>query len=760
MLCLASPFSSQAKPNWVIKPPPRWVELNSLSVVANTNLEIDAHSGSLYLLADQQFRVSDRGTERYYRHIRKVLSSAGLENVSQIELDFEPSYQALVIHHLRIIRGGTSIDVLRPREIKIIQQENELNERLYNGTLSAVAFLNDVRIGDIIDYAYSVNGDNPVLAGRFADTFSMSYSQPVQELRRRLLWPANRKIQIRSRNLDLQPSVQQLQGEIDYRWQRDNLPAFEIEDAVPNWFYPEPVVQLSEFSTWEDVVRWAVPLYKAKQPLGVELSRQIDRWRSELMSPEQRLLAATRFVQDDVRYLGIELGSYSHMPKDPSSVFQSRFGDCKDKSLLLTTILNGLGIEAHPALVNTDALQSLDQLQPSPSAFDHVIVQVKLGGRAYWFDPTVSFQRGDLSEHANPLYRRALVVGDGSAALEEIPESPNEPVLTSVQERYVVSAYQEPVIYEIVSTYRGSDANWMRNWLAHKPMAELSRDYLNYYAETYPNIEADGPAEAQDEPVSNTVVIRERYRIPEFWRDKSRTVDGDRIYQELRKPETVLRTMPLRVSYPVNLVQSIEIEMPEPVASKTSSGTLQDSAVRFEYSSKHDGRVIRLHYSFRTLQDQVPVAEVARHLALLDRISNSLSYEVPRDSIAASSSDLPDAVYGVIGLLGLAGVAVMAIAVTSAVSQEFKRRRGLRRQSRPAIGGPDRAITFTAEAEIGRHLGALKCSCGGTFYHEGEPIPQHEGGNLNGQRLVVIEVECKSCRKQNDAYFVQLKPDG
>jgi len=355
-----------------------------------------------------------------------------------------------------------------------------LSERLYNGTLSAVIFLSDVRTGDIIDCAYSVNGDNPVMGGRFAATFSLSLSQPIQELRWRLLWPAGRTLQFRTQNLDLQPSVRDLQNEVEYKWERQNVPAFETEDATPSWFDPFPKVHLSEFATWEEVARWAAPLYAIKQPLGAELSRQIERWKKEFARPEERVLAAVHFVQDEVRYLGIELGSYSHLPKDPSSVFQKRFGDCKDKSLLLSTMLNELGVEANPALVNSDGQQSIAERPPSPSAFDHVIVQANLDGKIYWIDPTLSFQGGDLTQHTNPLYRRALVVRGGSRALEEIPESASGLVLTSVKDLYTVTDYKAPASYVVVTTYRGSDANRMRRALAEQPISELSRNFLNY----------------------------------------------------------------------------------------------------------------------------------------------------------------------------------------------------------------------------------------------------------------------------------------
>ena len=108
--------------------------------------------GTRYLLFDSQMRESVRGSEHYYHLVEQVAGAADVEKASQLRLDFEPSYQRLVIHHIHILRAGQVIDVLRPADIRVIQQENELDEQLFNGTLSAVVFLDDVRAGDLSKY--------------------------------------------------------------------------------------------------------------------------------------------------------------------------------------------------------------------------------------------------------------------------------------------------------------------------------------------------------------------------------------------------------------------------------------------------------------------------------------------------------------------------------------------------------------------------------------------------------------------------------
>jgi hypothetical protein len=80
-----------------------------------------------------------------------------------------------------------------------------------------------------------------------------------------------------------------------------------------------------------------------------------------------------------------------------------------------------MGIEAAPALVNSSDKSSLDSWQPTPFAFDHVIVRARINGRTYWLDPTISYQRGGLENYYDPPFERSLVLKAGTTELEKIP---------------------------------------------------------------------------------------------------------------------------------------------------------------------------------------------------------------------------------------------------------------------------------------------------------------------------------------------------
>ncbi|HJQ25999.1 MAG TPA: DUF3857 domain-containing transglutaminase family protein [Blastocatellia bacterium] len=745
-----------ANRSFTVAPPAAWVE----PVALPAGDASDGATKAAYLLLDHQTRVSGTTVERYERRAKKIFTAAALSDAAQLEIEFEPSYQQLTIHHVRIQRGGQTIDALRPNDIKIINQEDELDQQLYNGRRSALIVLNDVRQNDVIDYAYTITGSNPVLAGRYADTYLLGDVLPVAHLRWRLLYPSQRKIGYKTRGLELTPTVRQLGTETECQWQRDAVAAIEYEDAAPSWYEHLPSVQLSEFATWGEVVAWALPLYKVKDAPSAALSQQIEQWRTKLATDEERLLAALRFVQDDVRYTGIEMGPYSHMPSQPSVVFGRRFGDCKDKSLLLATILDALGIDAAPALTNTDAQHTIADFQPSPYAFNHVIVRAVLDGRAYWLDPTITMQRGRLEARYNPNYKRALIIRDGVGELDNIPPPAFDEPTTLIKEVYTVLPHQQWALLTVTTSYWATDADAMRYRLARTSLAELGRFYLNYYANTDANIEQMSPPQADDDPQANQIIITEHYRIPDFL-SQDRQLGAYRIDEEFGKPGIARRAAPLAVSHPVHIVQNIEVDMAESFDIASDSRVISDDFIRYEFRVEAQGSTLRLSYSYKSLADYVPAAEVAKHLGVMERVRNTLGYTVGSDPATWTMASSPrrSKVGWIDLLIGLFAVGLILGLVFYVRRNRVSDRRTSERQKefkakfRVGAGdSPEVAIPLSHESELLAQVGALRCGCGEIYYKPGATLFQ-QGLTYDGRRLLLVQLLCERCRQPRDVYY-------
>ena len=753
-LILSAPVIAISKASFLVKPPPSWVRTVSAEVERKDRQPSSVSSSSI-LLDDRQIKVGEKTVERYYHYVQRIETSAGLDDISQLKFYFEPSYQQLIIHFIHIQRSNTTIDALKPSEVRVIQQEEELDQQLYNGTLAALIFLNDLRVGDVVDFSYTISGENPVLGGRFAETNYLAGREPIQQLFFRLIYPSKRSLSIKNVQIELQPAVSILGDDTEYVWERQSAAAVTLDDSTPSWFNPYPRVSLSEFRNWEDVVQWALPLYKLSPSSGPALSEKTEQWKREFPSPEQRTIAALRFAQDEIRYLGIELGRYSHQPTSPAKVFARRFGDCKDKSLLLSRLLVSMGIDAAPALVNSREGHSLDKWQPSPFAFDHVIVQAKINGKTYWLDPTISYQRGGLDKYYDPPYERALVLREGIRELEKIPFPASGSGSIAVQERYEDKNGQGPISLSVTTTYRGADADAIRYELSNRPLAQLGKSYLNFYANSNPSIRAEGLPEVADDQNSNRVVVKEKYLIDEFWKDDKHRFIADKIYSEVDKPAVSQRSMPLGIHFPLSISQTIEINLAEGFDIPTDQGSLTDDALSFEYNFANDRGITKVEYSLKTFADSVPIEKVQSHLLLIDKIQGLVGFELSghsRMGIVYRSGSSRAGLDVVVGIIVLPLLVILSVLVIRGRGRKRKLEDFSREvKSKPGTS-PETAIRLSAEGEIESSLRSFECRCGQYPYNPESP-PKHERFTYDGERLLSVRLRCPSCGQNSDLYL-------
>ena len=128
------------------------------------------------------------------------------------------------------------------------------------------------------------------------------------------------------------------------------------------------------------------------------------------------------------------------------------------RTLLLVVLLRSLGVAADPALVNTSKRRMLDELLPSPFAFDHAIVRAVVGEKPFFIDATDSLQRGPLASREPPPYERALVVSRDTRGLMPIEAPRREAPTYEIDETYTLApAGGGPVRFDVVTTFRGDD---------------------------------------------------------------------------------------------------------------------------------------------------------------------------------------------------------------------------------------------------------------------------------------------------------------
>lgn len=626
--------ASAAQPEYRIAPPEAWVQ----QITPEDAPPVPAgqiSDGVHYLLTDVQTRVESTDRAQYRHFAMKALNESGLGEVANIEIGFDPSYHTLTLHNVQIRRGTRVISKLETAPIRVLQREKELEYRIYNGGRTANIFLDDVRAGDVVEYAYTVRGTNPVFANRLFGRLDFQWAVPVRRVYTRLLWPAEREVYFKSHRTNLEPVVHERNGYREYVWETRRVPALVVESNTPGWYDPYPWVQWSEYKDWESVARWAQPLYRVPPRLSAGLQAEVERIATTANSPRERLLAALRFVQREIRYLGVEIGAGSHAPSAPQLVLERRFGDCKDKTLLTVTLLRALGIEARPALVHTATQRGIYELHPTPNAFNHVLVVARLDGREYWIDPTRSSQKGDLASLYQPNYGYALIVDTATRALTPMPAS-----VVAKRAVYVVfdarTGFDEPVRYTVTGKFEGASAEAQRATLAAENREELQKKYLNFYARYYPSATTAKPFTVREEEPANRVTVTEHYLIPGFWKHieaqkrRETEIHTPDVAEFLRRPREPVRRAPLYLAHPVDVTQTTEVLLPDKWNIKPERITVEDPAFEFERNIAYDANDRRLVISdrYRSRVDHVEPADVPRYVANLDRAEGSIGYSL------------------------------------------------------------------------------------------------------------------------------------
>lgn len=675
ILCLSS--IALANPEYQIAPASKWVVEIGLEKPGSYPTD-SITDGTYFLLVDTQENPKAWNRESYRRYAEMVVNQKGVSTVSQISIDFDPSYQELIVHSIKLHRNEKVIDKLRLADISILQREKNLEAQLYDGRKTFNVILDDIQVNDIIEYSYSLRGENPVFNGKYYKNVELQWKVPVYKVQHRLLWPKNADLYLKLHKSKIQPVIK-LQGEFkEYLFSIDHVPALVDDGDLPDWYNPYPWVQFSEIDTWQHIINWGKELYQVPQYLSPELNEKIREINTLKIQPEDKLLATFRFVQDEIRYMGIETGSGSHKPHKPSQVLQRRFGDCKDKSLLTVTMLRHMGIEADLAFVSTHNFSQIKEWHPSPLAFNHVLLRAKIDDKHYWLDPTRAYQRGSLDQLYQPDYGFALLLNEGYKALIQMSPSQFEFPTKEVNETFDLrNGYNDSIIFNIETTYRSELADYYRKKFSVESMKELEKSYLNYYASEYTKIKANASMVVKDDPVKNELITKESYTIDDFWEHSEEqsllkaAFYPLEFYDLFKKPTIKQRLMPLKLWHPIYSVLSTEILLPEEWEIEPSKVRIEDDAIAFNNTVEYRNKRLNITYEYKTKKDHLPPDKVHQYLKNLDKINQELGYVITKYDLSWQKN--------MNWSVGLLAILLFGVALFSAIKIYYYQPKGFQR---------------------------------------------------------------------------------
>lgn len=608
---------------------PAW--LQKFRLVDKKPAAKDITDGYYLFLYERQNNLETN--ESYNHFIREINSGTGVQNGSEISISYDPSYQQLVFHKLIIWRNESRINKLDKNKFKIIQKEKELSRFIYSGLHTAYLILDDIRKGDRIEYAYTLKGTNPVF-NKYSNTIYFEWDSQIVNVYTNIIFKTNRAIQLKNFN-----DVPKLTKKVEHgmnimEWQSSFSKTPVNFDDSPSEYDPYARVQISEYATWKEVVDWGLTLKNYSLKDLRLLNNKISEFKARSKNnAEKYVLLATRFVQNEIRYMGIEIGEYSHRPNTPEKIIGQRYGDCKDKSTLLCYLLNANNINAYQVYLDTYLKKETDKLLPSPSVFNHEVVMIEFDDRKIYVDPTISDQGGSIFNTYFPYQANVLVIKPGTNALALTPA----PILGKTKSNAVFNlgdtTKNGTTTLKITTVYTNNKADNFRSDLSSDGEEYYEKTYLDFYSEVYPGIKVKDKLKVTDDIAENTITVSESYEINNIWskNDKNDKFQvffyGDLISGNLSTIKKV-RDAPLSIKYPFTVDQHIKVILPEQWNFKNEHLTIDKDKYRYVYNVNAHLDTLNIAYYYQNFDSSILPGEMNAYLEDVKKINETLSFGI------------------------------------------------------------------------------------------------------------------------------------
>jgi len=524
--------------------------------------------GIAYLLSDRQTKKTTVGFDYIHRLAYRVIDRSGLESAAQITAMLDPSNEDLSFNFIRVIRDGEVTDRLADAEITMLRQEEGLASSLIDGNVTALIQLEDIRIGDVIDYSVSGSIESKLWPDDYFHVANVEWSAPLAQMRFELQVPEDIEVNFEGIATDIEPDVTLEGGWKSYKLHVFDRDPIRIEENIPRDWTQSGFVVFTTMSSWADVVEWANPLYVFDEPLPKDFASRLDVIAANYSRPQDRALHALRLVQEDIRYLGIEVALGSHVPRSPEVTLERGYGDCKDKSVLLVSALQHLGIDAAPALASLAIGEMLPKLPPSIGMFDHVIVELEIEGQKYWVDPTLSHQGGLAENLANLEYGYVLPIRGGQTDLVKLHDPmPTLPTIEIRESFEIPDTGDVGMTLAVEYVYRGASANSIRLTIVGLGQEGLARNFLDFYVANYEGLSESKPLTIADDLDGNELTVTAEYSIDadalqQSDYQKELPVFATAIQGVLPRQVEANRTAPLRLPFGSNTRHTIRVSKP------------------------------------------------------------------------------------------------------------------------------------------------------------------------------------------------------
>ena len=388
-----------------------------------------AKQAYVYEIFQDKWRFEADGTAQETTTLRvRINSDAGVKAWGQLVFGYNSENDEMSIPYARVRKPDGKVIDTPPDSLRDMTSSVEREAPVYTDYREKHLTVSALQVGDILEYQRIRKITKPATPNQFftEHTFMKNYIVLSEEIEYDVPTKSNAKL----KNIPgAEPTTTRTDGgRTVYYWKRSNLKVEDEEERAKREKKkgkkaPEFAdVQLTTFSSWEQIGSWFQELQKDRLTPTPEIKAKAAELTKGLTTDEDKIAALYRYVATGYRYVSLSLGVGRFQPHAAAETMQNKYGDCKDKSTLLSSLLIAQGYKPANVLIHT--FVKLQDDLPTPSAFNHVITEVTVGKQEYWMDSTTEVAPFRLLT-LNIRKKKALLVPmEGAPRVVETPADP------------------------------------------------------------------------------------------------------------------------------------------------------------------------------------------------------------------------------------------------------------------------------------------------------------------------------------------------
>ena len=324
------------------------------------------------------------------------------------------------------------------------------------------------------DYPYTIEVRYEKRLGGMAFAFfpdwriQSSPDEAVQSSEFILQTPKDFKIDYRAYHIDSEPVISTENEMTKYSWKAENLPALELEPLIDRNSLEMPYVLINpekfivdgyegSMEDWQKFGLFINSLWEGRNVLSADMKAEIKKMTADATTDREKINRLYRWMQDNMRYVSVQLGIGGWQTFPASYVESNKFGDCKALTNFMMTMLEEVDIKSEPALVYSGSYTPDYEEDFASPRFNHVILNVP--SEEYWLECTDNYNPpnylGDLTED-----KTVLLFNKEGGKLTKTPKSESAANLAERKIEVELAADGSALVKNTSKLHRHRESPW------------------------------------------------------------------------------------------------------------------------------------------------------------------------------------------------------------------------------------------------------------------------------------------------------------